>query len=446
MLHHKPATFIQAPEYSPPESHFFGKRAIDLGDAVQVGIDQNVAAHASEHLFGMGGWVVFGIGAKRQPHERVPWFAESLAADFGSVLLVKEGLGQRFHDSGRSFGIFPVGFLLPFELRGVVDKPIQSCFFRFPLLESERLPIHRYEKPGGALSGFGDQLGLRPVGGFPVVPKDKLGPAIVRSDFVVHRLSYQFYRRLRGNGLRRKEHSGCHDCSKMSQFGSHASQRSTKDFRRDQCIHLLYEQETFKLERLKMILAYFCFPSAGEPANELESIVPLTFRGKRLKEIRWMETRTPEFAHIGKSVVIKGELSGSEDLYVDGVVEGTIELQGNNLVIGPNGRVRANINAKGAVVQGKLDGDIRASERTELRKSAVVVGDIYTQRIAVEDGAYFKGKVDIQREAAKPSSPGVTKTDLPHETKTATTSTAGAASAKVASAAPAASGTTVTKY
>jgi cytoskeletal protein CcmA (bactofilin family) len=161
-----------------------------------------------------------------------------------------------------------------------------------------------------------------------------------------------------------------------------------------------------------------------------------------------METRTPEFAHIGKSVVIKGELSGSEDLYVDGVVEGTIELQGNNLVIGPNGRVHANINAKGAVVQGKLEGDIRASERTELRKSATVVGDIYTQRIAVEDGAYFKGKVDIQREAAKPTPPPAPKTELHSEMKSTSASAAGSAgSPKVASPvtiAPA-SGTTVTK-
>jgi len=115
--------------------------------------------------------------------------------------------------------------------------------------------------------------------------------------------------------------------------------------------------------------------------------------------------KTGEFAHIGKSVVIKGELSGSEDLYVDGKVDGTIQLQGNNLVIGPNGHVRADVNAKGVVVQGKLEGNIRASERAELQKSAVVVGDIVTQRIAIEDGAYFKGKVDIQKEAAKPSSP-----------------------------------------
>lgn len=108
--------------------------------------------------------------------------------------------------------------------------------------------------------------------------------------------------------------------------------------------------------------------------------------------------KSGEFAHIGKSVIIKGELSGSEDLYVDGQVEGSIELQGNNLTVGPHGQVRANVNAKGVVVQGKLEGNVRASERTELRKSAIAVGDIVTQRMAIEEGAYFKGKVDIQRD------------------------------------------------
>ena len=111
--------------------------------------------------------------------------------------------------------------------------------------------------------------------------------------------------------------------------------------------------------------------------------------------------KTGEFAHIGKSVVIKGELSGSEDLYIDGQVEGTIELTGNNLIIGPNGQVRANVNAKGVVVKGKLDGNITASDRAELHKSAVTVGDITAQRVAIEDGAYFKGRVEIQREGTK---------------------------------------------
>jgi cytoskeletal protein CcmA (bactofilin family) len=106
-------------------------------------------------------------------------------------------------------------------------------------------------------------------------------------------------------------------------------------------------------------------------------------------------------AQIGKSVVIKGELSGSEDLYVDGQVEGSIALKGNSLTVGPNGQIKASVEAKAIVVQGKLEGNILASDRVELRKSAVVSGDIVTQRIAIEEGAYLKGKVDIQGKAEK---------------------------------------------
>ena len=109
-----------------------------------------------------------------------------------------------------------------------------------------------------------------------------------------------------------------------------------------------------------------------------------------------------DVAHIGKSVLVKGELSGSEDLYLDGEVEGSIQLRDHSLIVGPHGRVRANIQARDVVVHGKVDGNIRGTERVELKKSAVLVGDISTQRIIVEDGAFFKGAVDIQKEAAKP--------------------------------------------
>jgi cytoskeletal protein CcmA (bactofilin family) len=111
--------------------------------------------------------------------------------------------------------------------------------------------------------------------------------------------------------------------------------------------------------------------------------------------------QTGEFAHIGKSVVIKGELSGSEDLYVDGNVEGSIELRNHSLTVGPNGHVKASVSAKAVVIQGKLEGSVTASERVELRKSALVTGDVVTQRIAIEEGAFLKGKVDIQKEAGK---------------------------------------------
>lgn len=100
-------------------------------------------------------------------------------------------------------------------------------------------------------------------------------------------------------------------------------------------------------------------------------------------------------AQIGKSVIIKGELSGSEDLMVDGQVEGTISLKANVLTVGPNGQIKANVEAKGVVVQGKLEGNVQASDRVELRKSAVLTGDILTQRISIEEGACLKGKVDI---------------------------------------------------
>ena len=80
-------------------------------------------------------------------------------------------------------------------------------------------------------------------------------------------------------------------------------------------------------------------------------------------------------------------------------MEGTIELRGNSLTIGPHGQVKANINAKDVVVQGKLDGNIQATQRAELKKSAVAVGDIVTQRVSIEEGAYFKGKVDVQKDS-----------------------------------------------
>src|SRR5438067_13725230 len=111
------------------------------------------------------------------------------------------------------------------------------------------------------------------------------------------------------------------------------------------------------------------------------------------------------FAHIGKSVCIKGELSGSEDIYVDGQVEGNIQLSGNSLTIGPNGRVRANITAKNVTVSGSLDGNIQASERSELRKTAVVNGDVQSKRIAIEEGAFFNGKLEIVPEGKSQSSP-----------------------------------------
>jgi cytoskeletal protein CcmA (bactofilin family) len=114
-----------------------------------------------------------------------------------------------------------------------------------------------------------------------------------------------------------------------------------------------------------------------------------------------LETPRGETTLIGPSMVIKGELSCSEDLYIDGQVEGVIDPKGNRLTIGPHGRVKANVIACAVVVQGKLEGNIQASDRVDLRQSAVVTGNIATQRISIDEGAYFKGGVNIQKEAPK---------------------------------------------
>ena len=112
-------------------------------------------------------------------------------------------------------------------------------------------------------------------------------------------------------------------------------------------------------------------------------------------------TTRGDMTRIGKSVVIKGELSCGEDLYIDGQVEGTIDPKGNCLTIGPSGSVRASVSARAVIVQGKLEGNIRASDRVDLKQSAIVVGDITTQRISIDEGAHLKGSVNIQKEAPK---------------------------------------------
>jgi cytoskeletal protein CcmA (bactofilin family) len=112
-----------------------------------------------------------------------------------------------------------------------------------------------------------------------------------------------------------------------------------------------------------------------------------------------------DVGHIGKSVVIRGELTGNEDLYLDGEIEGNIDLRDHKLVIGPNGKIKATITARDIVVHGRVEGNVSATERVELRKNCTLVGDVNTQRIVIEDGAFFKGSIDIKEasgEARKP--------------------------------------------
>src|SRR5215471_19122902 len=107
-----------------------------------------------------------------------------------------------------------------------------------------------------------------------------------------------------------------------------------------------------------------------------------------------------DVAHIGKSVQIKGELSGSEDLYFDGEIEGTIDLRDHTLIIGPNGKIKAGVSARDLVVHGRVEGNVAATGRVELRKSCTLIGDVSTQRIVIEDGAFFKGAIDIREKDA----------------------------------------------
>ena len=105
-------------------------------------------------------------------------------------------------------------------------------------------------------------------------------------------------------------------------------------------------------------------------------------------------------AQVGKSIKFKGEISGSEDLVIDGEVEGTIELRDNSLIVGPNGNVRAQIKARTITVQGRLEGNVHAGERIEIRKTGSLEGDLVTPRIVIEDGAVFRGSIDILKPGA----------------------------------------------
>jgi cytoskeletal protein CcmA (bactofilin family) len=106
-------------------------------------------------------------------------------------------------------------------------------------------------------------------------------------------------------------------------------------------------------------------------------------------------------ARIGKTVVIRGEVKGSEDLIVDGRVEGTVSLSESRLTIGPNANVAADLSAKDVLILGRVQGNVVASGRVELRAGCTVEGDIRALRLAVEDNAVFRGKVDLTQAVPK---------------------------------------------
>jgi cytoskeletal protein CcmA (bactofilin family) len=141
------------------------------------------------------------------------------------------------------------------------------------------------------------------------------------------------------------------------------------------------------------------------PTNQNVNTAPATEPVRSSDPLRGLEKGGP--VNIGKSVVIKGELTGSEDLTIEGHVEGKIELRQNVLTIGPNGRIKAQVFAKSVVILGEVTGNVTASEKVDLRDNGSVDGDIAAPRVAIAEGAHFRGSIDMQRTGAKGEAPKV---------------------------------------
>jgi len=164
-------------------------------------------------------------------------------------------------------------------------------------------------------------------------------------------------------------------------------------------------------------------PASGQPTAAPQPPAPPTQAGAppspRPEASRQMEK---DIVNIGKSVVIKGELNGSEDLTIEGHVEGTIQLRDHVLTIGPNGRIKAQVFAKSVIVLGEVTGNVTASDKVDIRDNGSVDGDIVAPRVAIAEGAHFRGSVDMQRkgggqqgQAAKPAQPAAAQASAPQQ-------------------------------
>ena len=136
---------------------------------------------------------------------------------------------------------------------------------------------------------------------------------------------------------------------------------------------------------------------ATTPAQQPQASAPAQ------PESRRHQMMERDVVNIGKSVVIKGELNGSEDLTVEGHVEGKIELRDHVLTIGPNGKIKAQVFAKAVIVLGEVNGNVTATEKVDIRDGGSVDGDIISPRVAIAEGAHFRGSVDMQRKGGQPS-------------------------------------------
>ena len=133
---------------------------------------------------------------------------------------------------------------------------------------------------------------------------------------------------------------------------------------------------------------------------EKKELVVSTFEERKIMETRVEPKPIPVkegIINIGKSVSIKGELTGDEDLTIEGRVEGKVELKDHNLVIGPHGEITAEINAKNVTINGKVTGNVFAGELVEIKESGSLAGNIESSRISIADGAHFKGSVNLRK-------------------------------------------------
>ncbi|MCC7497598.1 MAG: polymer-forming cytoskeletal protein [Bryobacterales bacterium] len=143
-------------------------------------------------------------------------------------------------------------------------------------------------------------------------------------------------------------------------------------------------------------------PTPPAPVEPKKEASPMSTMPGRSYEVESQSQRG--VAVIGKSVIIKGQIISREDLTIDGEVEGTVEAQEHRLTIGTNGKVQAGVKAREVVVLGSINGNVEAADKIDIRKDAKLVGDIKTARIVIEDGAFFKGSIDIIRpEVTKPA-------------------------------------------
>src|SRR3954464_13893590 len=140
-------------------------------------------------------------------------------------------------------------------------------------------------------------------------------------------------------------------------------------------------------------------PTSSQPSTPAAPVTPSQPVTAAQPDSRRIER---DVVNIGKSVVIKGELNGSEDLTIEGHVEGKIELKDHVLTIGPNGKIKAQVFAKSVIVLGEVNGNVTASEKVDIRDGGSVDGDIVSPRVAIAEGAHFRGSVDMQRKGGQP--------------------------------------------